>query len=90
MDYPLLKGIASDTDTESPWIHEVISVPIDVHQLDSIGNEIRQTRQRISSRQQSNVGVDGPRRGVKTLYRAINKGTRVGLRLRKPISMMFR
>ncbi|GFV61433.1 uncharacterized protein TNCV_2937751 [Trichonephila clavipes] len=48
-----------------PWIHEVVSIPIHVHQLDSIGNETRQTRQRVSSHQQSNVGVDVPRRGVK-------------------------
>ncbi|GFU23441.1 hypothetical protein TNCV_4447491 [Trichonephila clavipes] len=39
------------------------ALPARVHQLDSIGNETRQTRQRVSSHQQSN-GVLEPRRGV--------------------------
>ncbi|GFY27480.1 uncharacterized protein TNCV_2071001 [Trichonephila clavipes] len=48
----------------SPWIYEVVSITVHVHQLDSIGNETRQTRQCVSSHQQSNIGIDGPRRGV--------------------------
>ncbi|GFY20565.1 hypothetical protein TNCV_211971 [Trichonephila clavipes] len=47
---------------QSPWINEVVSQPVHVHQLDSIGKETRQIRQRVSSHQQSNVGVDGPSR----------------------------
>ena len=47
-----------------------------------LGNETRQTRQHVSSHQQSDVGFDEPRRGV-------SKDIRVGLRLRKPISIMF-
>ncbi|GFX91980.1 uncharacterized protein TNCV_5004441 [Trichonephila clavipes] len=46
-------------------IHEVVFIPVHVHQPNSIGNETRQTRQRVCSHQQSNVSVDGPRRGVK-------------------------
>ncbi|GFT89135.1 hypothetical protein TNCV_3085281 [Trichonephila clavipes] len=42
----------------STWILEVVSIPVHVHQLDSIGNETRQTRQRVSSQQQSNVDGD--------------------------------
>ncbi|GFX09376.1 uncharacterized protein TNCV_1887891 [Trichonephila clavipes] len=44
---------------QGPWIHEV------VHHLDAIGNEIRQTMQRVSSHQQSNVDFARPRRGKK-------------------------
>ncbi|GFU71064.1 hypothetical protein TNCV_1215901 [Trichonephila clavipes] len=40
-------------------------LPVRFHQLDSTGNETCQTRLRVSSHQQSNVDVDGPRRGVK-------------------------
>ncbi|GFW87417.1 hypothetical protein TNCV_1267901 [Trichonephila clavipes] len=43
----------------------VISTPVHVHQLGSTVYETRQIRQRVSSHQQSNVGVDGPMRGVK-------------------------
>ncbi|GFW58091.1 uncharacterized protein TNCV_2742371 [Trichonephila clavipes] len=42
---------------KGPWIHEVVSILVHVHQLDSIGNEARQTRQRVSSNQQSNAVV---------------------------------
>ena len=51
-------------DMQDPWTHEVVSMPVHVQPLDTIGNETRQTRQHISSHQQSNVGVDGPRRDV--------------------------
>ncbi|GFX23784.1 uncharacterized protein TNCV_3597261 [Trichonephila clavipes] len=51
-------------DMLGPWIHEVVSIPVHVHQLNSTGNETRQTRQRVSSHRQSNVDDDGPRRGV--------------------------
>ncbi|GFT90074.1 uncharacterized protein TNCV_3102491 [Trichonephila clavipes] len=55
-------------------IKEVASIPLHVSQLDSIGNETRQTRQRVSSHQQSHVGVDGPRRGAKS---CIMQSTRI-------------
>ncbi|GFV70199.1 uncharacterized protein TNCV_2553431 [Trichonephila clavipes] len=64
-----------------------VSIPVHVHQLDSIGNENRQTS---SSHQQTIVGVDEPRRGVKL---CVVQSTRVhewGLWLRNPISIMFR
>ncbi|GBO10354.1 hypothetical protein AVEN_75202-1 [Araneus ventricosus] len=47
------------------WIHEVASIPVHVHPPDTIGNETCQTRQLVSSHQQFNGGVGGPRRGVK-------------------------
>ncbi|GBN29821.1 hypothetical protein AVEN_129082-1 [Araneus ventricosus] len=46
-----------------PWIHEVISIPGHVHPPDTIANKTRQTRQLVSSHQQFNGGVGGPRRG---------------------------
>ncbi|GFV40180.1 uncharacterized protein TNCV_3953771 [Trichonephila clavipes] len=49
----------SSVDMLVTWIHEVVSIPVHVRQLDSIGNETRQIRQHVSSHQQSNVGVDG-------------------------------
>ncbi|GBM12899.1 hypothetical protein AVEN_114973-1 [Araneus ventricosus] len=48
-----------------PWIHEVVSIPVHVHPPDTIGNETLQTRQLVSSHQQFNGGVGGPRRSVK-------------------------
>ncbi|GBM79026.1 hypothetical protein AVEN_23065-1 [Araneus ventricosus] len=48
-----------------PWIHEVVSIPVQVHPPDRIGNQTHQTRQLVSSHQQFNGGVGGPRRGVK-------------------------
>ncbi|GBM06475.1 hypothetical protein AVEN_58316-1 [Araneus ventricosus] len=61
MDYPI-------------WIIDVVSILVHVHPSDIIGNETRQTRQRISNHQQTQE-----RR--KSLSRAVNNGTRVGLRL---------
>ncbi|GFU80362.1 uncharacterized protein TNCV_3521361 [Trichonephila clavipes] len=58
----------SPVDMWGPWIHEVVSIRVHVHQFDSIGNETRQTRQRLSSHQQSNVSVDGPSKGVKLYF----------------------
>ncbi|GFT66501.1 uncharacterized protein TNCV_2966921 [Trichonephila clavipes] len=55
----------SPVDMQGPWIPEAISMPVHIHQLDSIGKETPQTRQRVSRLQQSNVGVDGPRGGIK-------------------------
>ncbi|GBN06339.1 hypothetical protein AVEN_61851-1 [Araneus ventricosus] len=55
----------SPVDMLGPWIHEVVSIPVHIHPPDTIGNETRQTRQRVSSHQQSNGSVVGPRRGVK-------------------------
>ena len=40
-----------------PWIHEVASIPVHVHPPDKIGNETCQTKRHVSSRQQSNFGV---------------------------------
>ncbi|GBN26157.1 hypothetical protein AVEN_253070-1 [Araneus ventricosus] len=48
-----------------PWILEVVSIPVHVHPADTIQNETRQTRQLVSSHQNLNGGVGGPRRGVK-------------------------
>ena len=48
-----------------PWITEVLPTPVHVNLLDIIGNETSQTRQHVSNHQQSNVGGDRPRRGVK-------------------------
>ncbi|GFU71460.1 uncharacterized protein TNCV_2378471 [Trichonephila clavipes] len=44
---------------------QVVSIPTHIHPLDSIRTKTRQIRQRASSHQQYNVGVDGPRRGIK-------------------------
>ncbi|GBM64556.1 hypothetical protein AVEN_14874-1 [Araneus ventricosus] len=43
----------------------VVSILVHVHPSDTIGNETRQTRQRVSNHEQSNGSVVGPRRGVK-------------------------
>ncbi|GBO19349.1 hypothetical protein AVEN_108508-1 [Araneus ventricosus] len=75
---------------EGPWIHEVVPIPVHVHPPNTIGNVTRQTRQHVSSYQQSSSGAGCPKRRRKALCRAVNYGTRVGLRLRKPISMIFR
>ncbi|GBN40611.1 hypothetical protein AVEN_220298-1 [Araneus ventricosus] len=69
-----------------PWIHEVVSIPVHVHPPDTIGNETRQTRKLVSSHQQFNGGVGGPRRGVKLC--AVQSTT--VHRFRKPISMTVR
>jgi hypothetical protein len=53
----------SPTDMQGPWIHKVVSILVHVHLLDTIGNETCQTRQHVSSHQQSNVSVDGTRQG---------------------------
>ena len=50
---------------QDPWIHEVISLPVHIHLLNTIGNKARQIRKNVSCHQQSNVSVDGPRRGIK-------------------------
>ncbi|GBO35550.1 hypothetical protein AVEN_12421-1, partial [Araneus ventricosus] len=36
------------------WINDVVSILVHVHPFDTIGNETRQTRQCVSSHQQSN------------------------------------
>ncbi|GBN32324.1 hypothetical protein AVEN_183155-1 [Araneus ventricosus] len=46
-------------------VDDVVSILVHVHPSDTIGNETRQTRQRVSSHQQSNGSVVGPRRGVR-------------------------
>ncbi|GBN25103.1 hypothetical protein AVEN_60743-1 [Araneus ventricosus] len=48
----------SPVDKQCLWINDVVSIFVHVHAYDTIGNETRQTRQRVSS-------VVGPRRGVK-------------------------
>ncbi|GBM37275.1 hypothetical protein AVEN_244956-1 [Araneus ventricosus] len=55
----------SPVDKKGLWINDVVSILIHVHPSDTIGNETRQTRQRVTSHQQSNGSVVGPRRGVK-------------------------
>ncbi|GBM29922.1 hypothetical protein AVEN_111230-1 [Araneus ventricosus] len=52
-------------DKRGLWINDVVSILVHVHPSDKIGNETRQTRQRVSRHQQSNGSVVGPRRGVK-------------------------
>ncbi|GBN40736.1 hypothetical protein AVEN_6554-1 [Araneus ventricosus] len=55
----------SPADKQGLWINGVVSILVHVHPSDTTGNETRQTRQRVSSHQQFNVSVVGPRRGVK-------------------------
>ncbi|GBN77137.1 hypothetical protein AVEN_15721-1 [Araneus ventricosus] len=54
----------SPVDKQGLWINDVVSILVHVHPSDTIGNETRQTRKRVSSRQQSNGSVVGPRKGV--------------------------
>ncbi|GBO29947.1 hypothetical protein AVEN_27051-1 [Araneus ventricosus] len=55
----------SPVDNQGLWINDVVSILVHVHPSDTIGNETRQTRQRVSNHQQSNGSAVGPRRGVK-------------------------
>ncbi|GBL97036.1 hypothetical protein AVEN_254087-1 [Araneus ventricosus] len=55
----------SPVNKQGLWINDVVSILVHAHPSDTIGNETRQTRQRVSSHQQSNGSVVGPRRGVK-------------------------
>ncbi|GBM64552.1 hypothetical protein AVEN_232731-1 [Araneus ventricosus] len=43
------------------WINDVVPILVNGHPSDTIGNEIRQTRQCVSSHQQSNGNVVGSR-----------------------------
>ena len=70
-------------------IHEVVSMPIHVHPLDTIGNETCLTRKHVSNHQKPSITLDRPRQGVKLCVLQSSKGTRVGLQLQKPTSMMF-
>ncbi|GBM96518.1 hypothetical protein AVEN_68018-1 [Araneus ventricosus] len=70
----------SPVDKQGLWINDVVSILVHVQPSDTIGNETRQTRQLVSSHQQSNGSVVWPRRGVK-LCCAVSNGTLVGLRL---------
>ena len=54
----------SPADMQGQWIHELVSMPVHVHSLDTFGNENRQTRQHVSSHQEVNLGVYWPWRGV--------------------------
>ncbi|GBN59983.1 hypothetical protein AVEN_196479-1 [Araneus ventricosus] len=47
------------------WINDVVSILVHVHPSDTIRNETRHTRQCVSSHQQSNGSIVGPRREVK-------------------------
>ncbi|GBM43360.1 hypothetical protein AVEN_166102-1 [Araneus ventricosus] len=55
----------SPVEKQGLWINDVVSILVHVHPSNTIGNETRQTRQRVSSHQQSNGGGVGPRKGVK-------------------------
>ncbi|GBM89898.1 hypothetical protein AVEN_172173-1 [Araneus ventricosus] len=55
----------SAVDKQGLCINNVVSILVHAHPSNTVGNETRQTRQRISSHQQSNDSVVGPRRGVK-------------------------
>ncbi|GBO34316.1 hypothetical protein AVEN_101547-1 [Araneus ventricosus] len=55
----------SPVDKQGLWINDVVYILVHVYPSDTTGNETRQTRQRVSSRHQSNGSVVGPRRGVK-------------------------
>ncbi|GBL88983.1 hypothetical protein AVEN_255146-1 [Araneus ventricosus] len=55
LNSPMLAKRVNGLMTSSPHMHP----------SDTIGNETRHTRQRVSSHQQSNGSVVGPRRGVK-------------------------
>ncbi|GBL89012.1 hypothetical protein AVEN_255168-1 [Araneus ventricosus] len=52
-------------DKQGLWINDVVSILVHVHPSDTIGNETPQTRQCVSSHQEFNGSVVGPRRGVK-------------------------
>ncbi|GBM64736.1 hypothetical protein AVEN_129107-1 [Araneus ventricosus] len=52
-------------DKQGLWINNLVSILVNVHPSHTIGNETRQTRLRVSSRQRSNGSVVGHRRGVK-------------------------
>ncbi|GBL87984.1 hypothetical protein AVEN_228229-1 [Araneus ventricosus] len=69
----------SPVDKQGLWINDVVSILVHVHPSHTSGNETRQTRQRVSSHQQSNGSVVGLR--SKALCRAVSNCTRVGLRL---------
>ncbi|GBM98153.1 hypothetical protein AVEN_167424-1 [Araneus ventricosus] len=55
----------SPVDKQGLWINDVFSTLVYVHPSNTIGNETGQTRQRVSSHQQSNGSDLAPRRGVK-------------------------
>ncbi|GBL86076.1 hypothetical protein AVEN_89121-1 [Araneus ventricosus] len=61
---PILPQRLHQTEQQGLWINDV-SILAHVHPSDTIGNETRQTRQCVSSHQQFNSSVVGPRRGVK-------------------------
>ncbi|GBM91327.1 hypothetical protein AVEN_188616-1 [Araneus ventricosus] len=50
---------------QSLCINDAVSIVVHVHLSYAVGNETRQTRQRVSSHEQFNGSVVGPRRGVK-------------------------
>ncbi|GBN51468.1 hypothetical protein AVEN_5707-1 [Araneus ventricosus] len=58
----------SPVDKQGLRINDVVSILVHVHPSDTIGNETRQTRQPVSSHQQSNGSVVGPRRCSQQRY----------------------
>ncbi|GBO34572.1 hypothetical protein AVEN_18661-1 [Araneus ventricosus] len=54
----------SPIDKQGLWINDVVSKSVRVQPSDTIGNDTRQTRQRVSSHQLSNGSVFEPMRGV--------------------------
>ncbi|GBM80617.1 hypothetical protein AVEN_178715-1 [Araneus ventricosus] len=52
-------------DEQGLRINDVVSILVHAQLSNTIGNETRQTRQRVSSHQQFNGSIVGPRRGVK-------------------------
>ncbi|GBL98392.1 hypothetical protein AVEN_187730-1 [Araneus ventricosus] len=57
--------LKSPVDKEGLRINGIVSILVHVQPSDTIGNETRQTRQRVCNHQQSNGSAVGPRRGVK-------------------------
>ncbi|GBM41037.1 hypothetical protein AVEN_180944-1 [Araneus ventricosus] len=55
----------SPVEKQGVWINDVVSIPVLVHPSHTIRNGTRQTRKRVSSHQQSNGSVVGPRRDVR-------------------------
>ncbi|GBM00652.1 hypothetical protein AVEN_118003-1 [Araneus ventricosus] len=71
----------SPVDKQGLLINDAVSILVHVYPSDTIENETRQTRQRVSSHQQYNGSVFRPMRGVQLCVRAVNNGTQVSLRL---------
>ncbi|GBN49756.1 hypothetical protein AVEN_102701-1 [Araneus ventricosus] len=55
----------SPVEKQGLWINDDVSILVHVHPSDTMVNETRQTRQRVSSPQQPIGDAERPRRGVK-------------------------